>query len=124
VGSRLIQHQVFEEKVKAVLARAGLPIASTHDASLSSGVYLEVVDEEKLPPEVFLKWRVHSTLHVHFRGVAHGRLESDPQVAEMANAERAMNAAITEILASSGFNAREARGERVGEIVISGREAS
>jgi hypothetical protein len=36
-----------------VLAKAGLPIASTHDASLSSGAYPEVVDDEKLPPEVF-----------------------------------------------------------------------
>lgn len=120
----MIQHQVFEEKVKTALARAGLPIASTYDASLSSGAYLEVVDDEKLPPEVFLKWRVHPTLHAHFRSVARGQLESDPQVAEMVNAGRAMNAAITAIIAFSGFKVRESQGERVGEIVISECEVS
>jgi hypothetical protein len=120
----LIQHEVFAEKIRVALTRAGLPIASTYDASLSFGAHLEVVDDEKFPPEVFLKWRVHPTLHAHFRRVAHGQLESDPEVAEMISAERAMNVAIATILASSGFKVRKSRGERVGEIVISEREAS
>ncbi|MFK0153277.1 hypothetical protein ACIQVK_14565 [Streptomyces sp. NPDC090493] len=115
----MIQHQILEEKVKAVLAKAGLPIASTYDASLSVGAFLEVADDEKLPPEVFLKWRVHSTLHAHFRSVQHDRLEGDPLVMEMVNAEQAMNVAIASILKFSGFNVRMARGERVGEMVIS-----
>lgn len=120
----MIQHQIFEEKVKAALAKAGLPIASTYDESLSSGAYLEVVDDEKLPPEVFLKWRVHPTLHTHFRGVPHEQLGNDPLVMEMANAGRAMNVAIAAILEFSGFSVREVRGERAGEIIISGPEAS
>jgi hypothetical protein len=120
----LVQHQVFEEKIKAVLAKAGLPIAATYDASLSCGVYLEVIDDEKLPPEVFLKWRVYSTLYAHFRGVSPGQLESDPQVAEMANMERAMNAAITAILTFSGFEVMDSQGERAGELIIGEREAS
>ncbi|MDF5756273.1 hypothetical protein [Spongiactinospora sp. TRM90649] len=122
----LIQHRILAEKVKSALARAGLPIAATLDGALSSGVFVEIVDDERLPPELLLKWRVHPILREHFLEVAADRLQGDPVVREMKHAERAMNTAIIAILEFSGFSARVLEDERVGEILVgeSGRSGA
>ncbi|MFJ9154545.1 hypothetical protein ACIRP7_42420 [Streptomyces sp. NPDC102270] len=114
----MIRHDIFADRVKTVLVRAGLPIASTFDATLSSGVYLEIADDERLPPEAFLRWRVHPMLQEHFRTVPHDELLSDPQVRELRVAQDAMNAVITAVLDNAGFRTRTARGERAGEILV------
>ncbi|MFC5826053.1 hypothetical protein [Nonomuraea insulae] len=115
----MLEHRILAEKVKSTLARAGLPIAATFDDALSCGVYLEIEDAERLPPEVFLKWRVHPMVNEHFKHVPIDRLLSDPQVRELKNTERAMNTAIIAILEFSGFSARVLKEERVGEILVS-----
>jgi len=118
----VIQHDIFAEKVKAALVRAGLPIAGTLDASLTAGAFLEIEDDEALPPTGFLEWRVHPSVHEHFRGVSHAELLSDPQVQAMRTARQAMNAAVAAILESAGFQVREAVGERAGELVVGPQE--
>ncbi|MDH6516399.1 hypothetical protein M2164_002838 [Streptomyces sp. SAI-208] len=114
----MIRHDIFADKVKTTLVRAGLPVASTFDDTLSCGVYVEIVDDEQLPPEAFLKWRVHPVLQEHFRTVPHDALLSDPQVREMRVAQEAMNTAVIAVLENAGFSARPVRGERVGEILV------
>ncbi|RRR77816.1 hypothetical protein [Streptomyces sp. RP5T] len=114
----LIRHDVFADRVKTTLARAGLPLASTFDDALSSGVYVEIADEERLPPQAFLKWRVHPILQEHFRTVPHNALLSDPQVRELRIAQEAMNTAVIAVLEGAGFSARLARGERAGEVLV------
>ncbi|MEU5046417.1 hypothetical protein [Streptomyces griseorubiginosus] len=114
----LIRHDIFADKVKTAVARAGLPVASTFDATLSSGVYVEIVDDEQLPPQAFLQWRVHPVLQEHFRTVPHDALLSDPQVRELRVAQEAMNTAVIAVLENAGFSARPARGERAGEVLV------
>ncbi|MFC8365941.1 hypothetical protein ACFUIY_39500 [Streptomyces griseorubiginosus] len=114
----LIRHDIFADKVKTALARAGLPLASTFDATLSSGVYVEIADDEQLPPQAFLQWRVHPVLQEHFRTVPHDALLSDPQVRELRVAQEAMNTAVITVLENAGFSARPARGERAGEVRV------
>jgi hypothetical protein len=114
----VIDHDIFAEKVKEALVRAGLPIASTYDSALSCGVYLEIADEERMPPELFLKWRVHPQLNEHFMRVPADLLESDPQVKELQNAWQAMNTAITAILEFAGFSVRVLEGERAWELLV------
>jgi hypothetical protein len=114
----LIAHEIFQEKLKADLVRAGLPIAATFDPSLSSGIYLESIDES-MPPAVFLEWRVHPGFNDHFLSLSHDELLGDPQVQAMRNTQRAMNTAITAILEFAGYQVREAMSERPGELVVS-----
>ncbi|MEU0424395.1 hypothetical protein ABZ235_12385 [Streptomyces canus] len=77
-----------------------------------------IVDEEQLPPEAFLRWRVHPTLQEHFRSVPHDDLLSDPRVPELRVAQGAMNAVITAVLDNAGFRTGPAQGERAGEILV------
>ncbi len=114
----MIEHQIFAEKVKSALARAGLPIAGTFDSSLTSGVYVEIADDQRLPPELYLKWRVNPVLTQHFVQVDIARLTSDPVVAELKNAQQAMNTAIISILEFAGYVARVNKDLRPGEIHV------
>ncbi|MFB9371760.1 hypothetical protein ACWCYY_01555 [Kitasatospora sp. NPDC001664] len=118
----MFQHDVFVEKVKVALVRAGLPIASTWNPELSSGVQLEVADGEQLPPSAYLKWRVHPSVQTHFLSVPHAELLADPEVKAMTTAQAAMHAAITAVLEQAGFSVREAAGQRVGELLIAPQE--
>ncbi|KUM89364.1 MULTISPECIES: hypothetical protein [Streptomyces] len=114
----MIRHDIFADKVKTTLARAGLPVASTFDAALSWGVYVEIADDEQLPPRAFLRWRVHPVLQEHLRTVSRDALLSDPQVREFRVARDAMNTAVIAVLENAGFSARPARGERAGEVLV------
>ncbi|GAA1637615.1 hypothetical protein GCM10009733_038390 [Nonomuraea maheshkhaliensis] len=114
----MIEHQIFAEKVKSTLTRAGLPIAGTFDSSLTSGVYVEIADDQRLPPELYLKWRVNPVLTHHFVQVDIARLTSDPVVAELKNAQRTMNTAIISILEFAGYVARVNQDLRPGEIHV------
>ncbi|MEU4658863.1 hypothetical protein AB0G32_33865 [Streptomyces sp. NPDC023723] len=117
----MFTHELFREKLTADLVRAGLPIAPTASPSLSSGVYLETIDDST-PPAVFLQWRVHSALLDHFLSLGHAELTEDPQVRTMLTAQRAMYTAITTVLEHAGYEVREATGERAGELVVSQAE--
>ncbi|MFJ4203911.1 hypothetical protein ACIP2Y_30345 [Streptomyces sviceus] len=114
----MIRHDIFADKVKTTLVRAGLPVASTFDSTLSCGVYVEIADDEQLPPQAFLQWRVHPLLQEHFRTVPHDALLGDPQVRELRVAREAMNTAVIAVLENAGFSARPARGERAGEVLV------
>jgi hypothetical protein len=107
----------FREKLTAVLVRAGLPIAPTFDPTLSSGLRVQS-DSGRTPPACFLHWRVHPSLIDHFLSLSHAELLDDPQVQAMRNTQRAMNTAITTILEFAGYQVREDRGERIGELFV------
>lgn len=113
----MIPHETFTEYVKTVLVGIGVPIAETGDPSLSSGAFLEVFDDEELPPKLFLRWVVHPVLSLHFRSLGATGCAAT-QVREMMVARSAMNEAITKILTASGFQVGPGGGEQVGGMFI------
>jgi hypothetical protein len=119
----LLADENFREKLTAVLVRAGLPIAPTFDPSLSSGLRVES-DSGRTPPACFLDWRVHPGFYDHFLGLSHAELLDDPQVKAMRNTQRAMNTAITTILEFAGYQVREDRDERIGELFVTWSKGS
>jgi hypothetical protein len=118
----VIQHQIFKEKINAIIARAGLPLAASIDPSISWGAFLEISNGDELPPQLYLKWRVHPLLRNEFKSVEPGRLLEDLKAKEYIAAERAMNDALVAIIENAGFNAQLAHGERIGQILITEAE--
>ena len=114
-------HELFQDRLKAELVRAGLPIAATWDSTLSPGIWLEVIDGSTLP-SAFLEWRVHPTLVHHLLSLRHDELPGDFRVRAMRNTQRAMHTAITSILEFAGYRVREARSERAGELIVTRAE--
>lgn len=117
----MIVHDLFADKLTAVLVRAGLPIAATYDPSLCAGVHVEV-DDESDPPVVFLSWWVHPTVNAHFLSLAHDQLLADPQVRMRQTTVRAMHTAITVVLEAAGYQVREGVGEAVGQLIVTATE--
>lgn len=105
-----------------MLARVGFPLAATVDPALAWGVYLEIADEDELPPRVFVQWRVHPLLRDEFMKVEPARLLDDPKAGEYRFVVQVMNDALVAILRNAGFDARVMTGERIGEILVADPE--
>ena len=117
----MIAHEIFQDQLTEDLVRAGLPIAATFSASLTSGIRLES-DTESAPPACFLNWRVHSSFTPHFLALSHAELLGDPQVQAMRNTQQAMNTAITTILEFAGYQVTPAHSERPGALFVTRAE--
>lgn len=118
----MIQHQLFKERVGVAIGRAGIALAAGEDPSFSWGAYLEIIDGDTLPPSVSVQWRVHPELLREFKSVELSRLLEDASAKEYMVVQRAMGGALIAILENAGFNATTMKGERAGEILVTGRD--
>jgi hypothetical protein len=78
---REMRHFTLAEKVKNLLATAGLGIAATEDPGYSTGARVEIDDAGSGEVAVYVARRVHPTLHRHFLAVDPACLPTDEQVA-------------------------------------------
>ncbi|MBC9731555.1 hypothetical protein [Streptomyces sp. TRM68367] len=115
---REMQHFTLAEKVKNLLATAGLGIAATADPGYSTGARVEIDDPGSGEVAVYVAWRVHPTLYHHFLTVDPARLAADERVALKVQLEKSMYQALRSVLEYAGFRVDRATGERAGELHV------
>ena len=115
---RQMQYFTLAEKVKNLLATAGLGIAATEDPGYSTGVRVEIDDLRSGAVAVYVAWRVHPTLYRDFIAVDPARLVEDERVALKVQIENSMREALRSVLEYAGFRVDQAIGERVGELRV------